>query len=113
MYDYSNLKVEKVDDLPPPNRDPRKSKPLAPATIYETMPFLRDLRPGETIKITIPEDVFGYSTQEGSANSNNKGQYDSMRAALVRTFTIIGEKTNVKFVVRIVDGELYIKRLAF
>lgn len=112
VYDYSNIKAEKVDDLPPISHDPRVSKPLAPSTIYTTLPFVEALKPGETVKIAIPEDNFGYSDRITSKKGQQSHGHEAMRAALVRTFKIFADAGGPKYICRTVLHNLYIKRLA-
>lgn len=111
MSDYSNIKFERVDDLPLKYLASSKvSKPLAPVHIYDTLPFLAELKVGETIKFTIPEDAFTYKRDdrypEFSAN-----YYGSLKSALKRSFDTLSNDGGDHFVFRIVLDQLYIKRV--
>lgn len=108
---YSNLIIEKADDLPPPAASSgSKAKSLSPSNVLNTLPFLPDLTVGETIKLEIPADSFGYKINDDYPVEHNKHFY-SLKSALFRSFDFLAKSSRGHFVYRVLGKELYIKRV--
>ena len=65
---------------------------------------------GQTMKIAIPEDSFGYTVND-AANEGNATYYASLMTGLTRSLKLLAEMRNLHFVAKVIEGDLYIKRV--